>query len=513
MGGEPRVSSDHLSYNVRFWQIETRGRATPSYRVRWVVAGHRHDESFVKLGLAESFRAQLMAAAGKGEGFDVETGLPQSLLRKRRDVPFLCHCQEFVAAVWKDAAAKSRVSILEALSVVVPVLTRDLAGPPDPEVLRHALRKGLNQNEHSRGPDEAERHALEWLERASLPVSALNDGAVVCDMLDVLAKCLDGSAAAPDYFARRRRVMHRVLAYAVRKKRLDKNPLSKGNLPEGWSPPGKPQEAVDPRSVGSPELVAEMLVAASYVGRRQGPRFVAFFGCMFYAMMRPAEVISLTEEGCVLPENGWGRLIFADSSPAAGKEFTDDGRVHEDRGLKGRDRGALARTRSARARRATRNVPIPPELVTLLREHISRFGTGPGGRLFRSEGGNPIQPSTYWRVWQQVRAMTLTPRQLATPLLRRPYDLRHSGITWRLNSRVPATEVAAWAGHSVEVLMRVSARCVAGLEEVWINLMETSLRPADGAPGQQAPEQVRGGGVNQLADLHEEKDGNQHREG
>jgi hypothetical protein len=41
-------------------------------------------------------------------------------------------------------------------------------------------------------------------------------------------------------------------------------------------------------------------------------------------------------------------------------------------------------------------VPIPPELVSLLREHLETFGTGPGGRLFRSENGNPIQPSTYF---------------------------------------------------------------------------------------------------------------------
>ena len=47
--------------------------------------------------------------------------------------------------------------------------------------------------------------------------------------------------------------------------------------------------------------------------------------------------------------------------------------------------------------------------------------------------------------WQKVRAASLTPEQLATPLMKRPYDLRHSGITWRLNSGVPATEVAAWA--------------------------------------------------------------------
>jgi integrase len=180
---------------------------------------------------------------------------------------------------------------------------------------------------------------------------------------------------------------------------------------------------------------------------------------MFYAMMRPSEVTALVKASCHLPGEGWGRLIFADTSPAAGRDFTDDGRVHEARGLKGRPRQAVAR-------RATRNVPIPPELVALLRDHIERFGTSDDGRLFRSERGNPIQPSTWWQVWRKVRRLALTPEQLATPLMRRPYDLRHSGITWRLNSGVPATEIAAWAGHSVEMLMRVYARCVAGMEDV-----------------------------------------------
>jgi integrase len=85
------------------------------------------------------------------------------------------------------------------------------------------------------------------------------------------------------------------------------------------------------------------------------------------------------------------------------------------------------------------------------------------------------QPSTWWQVRQKVRAASLTPEQLATPLMKRPYDLRHSGITWRLNSGVPATEVAAWAGHSVEMLMRVYARCVEGLEGVWIGRMDQAL--------------------------------------
>jgi hypothetical protein len=56
------------------------------------------------------------------------------------------------------------------------------------------------------------------------------------------------------------------------------------NLPGHWTPP-KADDAVDPRSVGSPQLVADMLTVASYVGVRQGPRFVAFYGCMFYGLM------------------------------------------------------------------------------------------------------------------------------------------------------------------------------------------------------------------------------------
>jgi len=225
--------------------------------------------------------------------------------------------------------------------------------------------------------------------------------------------------------------------------------------------------------VGSPALVAEMLAACGRVGRRQGPRFAAFYGCMYYAMMRPSEVGALTRSGCYLPDHGWGHLTFADASPTPGKAYTDDGRSHEHRGLKGRTRGRPSR--DPRARKPTRRVPIPPELVALLRAHLEQFGTGPDGRLFRSENGNPILQSTWWQVWQKVRKLSLTPEQLATPLLRRPYDLRHSGVTWRLNSGVPPTEVAAWAGHSVEMLMRVYAKCMTGLEDVWISRMDGAL--------------------------------------
>ena len=94
--------------------------------------------------------------------------------------------------------------------------------------------------------------------------------------------------------------------------------------------------------------------------------------------------------------------------------------------------------------------------------------------------------------------------------MRRPYDLRHSGITWRLNSGVPATEIAAWAGHSVEMLLRVYARCVAGLEEVWISRMEATLRPSAAEPEDAAQASEAGGehaaGINLAGETDEDDD-------
>ena len=243
------------SFDVQFWQIETRKGRKP--RVRWVVAGNKFGESFTTKGLAEAFRAKLITAARTGEAFSTDTGLPQSMERKLRNITFYQHALEFTAATWPAAAAKTRISIIESLARVIPIVTRDLHGAPDPDVLRKALRKKLNQGEHAGELDHDETKAIAWIQRASRPVSTLEDPSVVCDVLDALALRLDGKPASPEYFSRRRRVLHKCLGYAVRKKRLAANPLSKANLPEGWTAPAKPDDTLDPRAVGSPELVAD----------------------------------------------------------------------------------------------------------------------------------------------------------------------------------------------------------------------------------------------------------------
>jgi integrase len=152
----------------------------------------------------------------------------------------------------------------------------------------------------------------------------------------------------------------------------------------------------------------------------------------------------------VVPEHGWGELTLWETRPTAGSRWTDNGEVHDRRGLK------------HRAHRDTRIVPIPPALVAIVREHIARFGVAPDGRLFRSPAGGLVGSPTYARVWDLARRLAFTPAQVASPLAGRPYDLRHTAVSTWLNAGVPAAEVAERAGHSVEVLTKVYAKCMDG---------------------------------------------------
>ncbi|MFC6091133.1 tyrosine-type recombinase/integrase [Saccharothrix lopnurensis] len=194
----------------------------------------------------------------------------------------------------------------------------------------------------------------------------------------------------------------------------------------------------------------------TYVGRRnreRGAHLAAFFATGYYAAARPAEGLALRVDDCALPEEGWGMLMLGESRPAAGKRWTDSGEVHDRRGLK------------HRGRKEVRPVPIPPVLVGALRDHLDRYGTGPDGRLFRSPGGGVVSSSTYSRVWEEARRYALPPAQAASPLAGRPYDLRHAAVSLWLNGGVPAPEVAERAGHSVDVLLKVYAKCIDGQRE------------------------------------------------
>lgn len=142
-----------------------------------------------------------------------------------------------------------------------------------------------------------------------------------------------------------------------------------------------------------------------------------------------------------------------ETRPTAGKAWAASGEAHDRRCFKQRAQGEV------------RIVPIPHPLVRLLREHLKEFGTAKDGRLFSSERGNVIAASSYSRAWKQARELALVPDQVSSVLAFRPYDLRHAGVSQWLNSGVPAPEVAARAGHSVDVLLKIYAKCIDGQEQ------------------------------------------------
>ncbi|MGL5824502.1 MAG: hypothetical protein ACRCYU_06665 [Nocardioides sp.] len=74
-----------------------------------------------------------------------------------------------------------------------------------------------------------------------------------------------------------------------------------------------------------------------------------------------------------------------------------------------------------------------------------------------------------------ARRAAFTAAEQASPLARRPYDLRHACVSTWLAAGVPAPEVAAWAGHSVDVLLRVYAQCIDGQVDIIQRRVERAL--------------------------------------
>lgn len=114
------------SYDVKFFEI-TRNKSskTPSYVVRWSVARKRSSKTYRTKALAESFLSDLRQAAKRGEAFDVDSGLPMSMIKAKDARSVLEFAQAFIEMKWPHAAAKSRDSMSDALATVLPALTKD----------------------------------------------------------------------------------------------------------------------------------------------------------------------------------------------------------------------------------------------------------------------------------------------------------------------------------------------------------------------------------------------------
>ena len=271
------------------------------------------------------------------------------------------HAVAYAEVKWPHLAPHSRASLADALATVTPLLTRETGRRPPPGRLRAALVRACLQpaalRPHAPDPDTAS--ALAWLERASLPVSQLSDPRIIRAALDGLCTRLDGSPAAANTIARKRAVFHGALGYAVELGLLPANPIGLVR----WRAP-RAAVAVSPATVASPAQVRAILAQVA----RIRPELAAFFGCLYYAALRPEEAVALRRDDLILPACGRGRIILTAACPRTGTAWTSTGTPFEPRGLKHRPDGTI------------RLVPIPPVLVTMLRRHLGDHGTTPDGQ-------------------------------------------------------------------------------------------------------------------------------------
>ncbi len=325
-------------FDVRIYTIRRRRDRRRPFEVRWRAAGRTRSRSFTTRGLADSYRAELIRAARHGLEFSPGTGEPARWAgRNLAAVSWQEHAAAYAAMKWPHAAAHTRAGIADALATITPALTKPATRKPAPAVLRTALyQHAFSPAQPGTGPAAAA--APDWAQRHSLPLQELDDPKVIRLALEALTLRLDGARAAATTITRKRAVFYNALGYAAELGLLASNPLDR--IP--WKRP-RASGAVDPRLAASPAQVLAILTEVT----RIRPELTAFFGCLYYAALRPAEAVALRRDDCELPERGWGRLTLSASSPRSAHAWTGNGTPHEQRGLKLRPEGTI------------RAVPIP----------------------------------------------------------------------------------------------------------------------------------------------------------
>ncbi|WP_179081816.1 hypothetical protein [Streptomyces rectiverticillatus] len=239
---------------------------------------------------------------------------------------------------------------------------------------------------------------MAWMAKKSVKVTALSSPVHVRAALESLQLKLNGELAAANTVKRKETVFTNALRFAIECELLPTLPTTKVD----WEAPEADDE-VDFRFVAGPRLSRRITTATGDQGDR-GRHLLAFFGCLYYAAARPAEITALTRADCNLPETGWGELLLSKSAPRIGSAWTNTGESFDSRGLK------------RRAHNATHSVPIPPALVRMLLDHIAEFGVAEDGRLFRAARGGHLLSKEYGEIWKAARLAVLS----------RPRPLRHS---------------------------------------------------------------------------------------
>jgi len=279
------------SYDVRFWDIRKLGNGSGArFRVRWAVDGREHCKSFKARPLADGFLDGLKDAVRDRRPLNPRTGLPEAEATEGEMVTWYEHARAYAEAKWPNLAPVSRRSVAEALVTVTIALTTKEPGAPEPRVLRQALFAwALNPATRDTDLPPEIAAALDWAERASLPVAALEDTATVRVALAACARTLTRKPAAGSTQRRKRSVFYNALGYAVEQgppafqpgqphpvdypcRGSDGGPAGRGQPCPGQGPAGRRPGLVRPGAAPGSVLRLPVLRRPAPVRGRDAPR-------------------------------------------------------------------------------------------------------------------------------------------------------------------------------------------------------------------------------------------------
>jgi integrase len=302
--------------------------------------------------------------------------------------------------------------------------------------------------------------AGEWLHAHSEFVPDLTVAGVE-RVLDDFRVNLDGSSSAKNVRVRKRNAFHMLLEHTMKNELLPSNLMDKADTRDFRAGAVTP---IDRRIVMDPVQAAAFLRNIGYdpvTGQVEGDdRYTAFVALMLFEGLRPSEASAVRADWLELPMRGWGLLVLENAIVQGSAEWSDDGEAYSENALKWTDHSSR--------NEKTRDVPLSPETVAILRRHLALYGTAADGRLTSAREGGPMNSNLLSRLMEKARNRTFadpnSPHHI--PRANHPlrsmtgYHCRHTAGSTMLNAGVPATLVAERMGHDVQMLLSTYAKVI-----------------------------------------------------
>lgn len=439
---------------VQIYEVATRPDKRRPYIVPWKVGAAKTTRAFPTRGEANNFRNELIAAQKNGLKFSSESFLPVEWEDSERSVAQIAYL--WFHSRYEDWAPRTRRSaseptvdlIIALLSTKAPANVRNLDTVENMRLRQNTAAWLATQDAFDAIPPALVKYSLP-LERVT------RERCRAAEKL-VLSRHA-GGPKSPSTQQRYRATINALFNWAVENDYLQSNPWprTKRNTKKTRRNKQRGQSGVQQNerlNQPSTDEVVQMLDAMSGPNARPGAKSRRMvFELMFYAGLRPSEAVALRVENCELPEKGWGLASIHEARTSSTSRWTREGE-------------AIGETKTA-----PRDVPIPPVLVTQIRNFV---GERTSGLVAPNERGGMHDISRLSQTWRRYRLNDSW----------RPYDLRASITSLHINAGARIAEVATFMGNSPEVIMRHYLGTTSGdlgrsFEEVEIRLNQSTDNP------------------------------------